>query len=61
MSTNVMIKVKYVSEGHRVGLVRGEIYDAVISEDNDQIFIVADAYGDEYGYPASEFEILCGC
>lgn len=58
MSTNGTIKVRYVADGHRMGLKRGQIYDAMICKDNEQILIITDAYGDEYGYPVSEFEIV---
>lgn len=53
---NGTIKVRYVAENHRANLKYGEIYEAAICKDNEQIIVITDAYGDEYGYPVSEFE-----
>lgn len=50
------ISVRYVAKRHRANLKCGEIYEATICKDNEQIIIITDAYGDEYGYPVSEFE-----
>ena len=58
MSLGEMLKVRYVAQGRRAGLTQGKTYDAVISRDNEQIIIITDEFGDEYGYPISEFEII---
>ena len=54
------IKAKFIGED-KYGFVKGKIYDGFIPKTQIKginLISIVDDYGEEYGYPASWFEIV---
>lgn len=55
---NGKIKVKVKAGSHWTGIDRNKVYIAEICKDNGRIIFLKNDYGEEYGYPASDFEVI---
>ncbi len=52
------IKVKYIGEYYKVSLEKGKVYDALVDSAHPQFYAIVDESGEEYGFPAEQFEIV---
>lgn len=57
MSTNGVIKVRYISDDLSIEFEKGKIYEAHRCR-NPKLIAFFNKDGDEYGYPAEKFEII---
>lgn len=55
---NGKIKVKVKAGSHWTGIDSSKVYTAEVCKDNSRIIFLKNDYGEEYGYPAFDFEIV---
>jgi len=52
------MKARWIGDSDPLELINGKIYDVLSEEWNGQFFNVIDETGEEFLYPAEDFEIV---